>query len=607
MSRRLFKGDHPDLATSINNMAGFYHDKGDYAEAEPFFIEALKVYLNVLTNYFPSLSESEKEKFWNTMKHSFEAFNSFALNRSKDNPSITVHLYNNLLFTKAMLLSSTMRVKNTILNSGDKELIRKYEDWLWQRNNLVKYYSMSKDELKKKNINLDSLEKSANEREKELSKLSNDFAKLTQKKEYKWQDVQKSLKQGEAAIEIIRYRYQDGKRWTDAVHYSALIIKPDSKYPELVTIENGNDLEGKYIELYRNQINKQRKASYDPDKIESDLKELYKQYWQPIAEKLDGIKTIYLSLDGVYNQFNLNTLVNPKTNQYILDELKIVQLTSTRDLIGKEKTLAAQPKSKKTAALFGDPKYDLDTQEYIQIASSYNLTREYYNIKSTLSEAERETIMPLPGTRVEIEKISGELGKKKWEVKKYLGIEALEEAIKTVKSPTVLHIATHGKFLRDVEINREERVLGGMEKQRISENPLLKSFLFFAGSENTLFNKETNRNTDDGLLTAYEAQNLYLEGTDLVVLSACETGLGEVKNGEGVYGLQRAFIQAGAKSLIMSLWTVNDRTTQELMVDFYRQWLSGKSKREAFTTAQQNLKSKYPGYYFWGAFVLIGE
>ncbi|MGQ9898582.1 MAG: hypothetical protein ACUVR8_13650 [Acidobacteriota bacterium] len=100
----------------------------------------------------------------------------------------------------------------------------------------------------------------------------------------------------------------------------------------------------------------------------------------------------------------MNTLVNPRTNKYILDELRIVQLTSTRDLIGKEKTLAAQPISKKTAALFGDPKYDLDTQEYIQIASVYNLTREYYNIKNTLSEAERETIMPLPGTRVEIDK-----------------------------------------------------------------------------------------------------------------------------------------------------------------------------------------------------------
>ena len=149
----------------------------------------------------------------------------------------------------------------------------------------------------------------------------------------------------------------------------------------------------------------------------------------------------------------------------------------------------------------------------------------------------------------------------------------------------------------------------GFDEKKMIENPLLRSGLFFTGADNYLKKENPNLNDaeDNGLLTAYEAMNLDLDKTELVVLSACETGLGEIQNGEGVFGLRRAFQQAGAKTIMMSLWKVNDDATQQLMSSFYKNWVTGMTKRDAFSKAQQEVRSKYKDPYYWGAFVMVGE
>ena len=171
-----------------------------------------------------------------------------------------------------------------------------------------------------------------------------------------------------------------------------------------------------------------------------------------------------------------------------------------------------------------------------------------------------------------------------------------------------MHIATHGFFLDDAIDTGNEKVFG-VEIEKAKENPLLRAGLMLADAENSLDERDTKElaNDDNGILTAYEAMNMSLDNTELVILSACETGLGEVKAGEGVYGLQRAFQVAGTEAIIMSLWTVSDAATQELMTLFYTNWLQSGNKIEAFKKAQIQLKTKYKSPYFWGAFVLIGS
>jgi CHAT domain-containing protein len=139
------------------------------------------------------------------------------------------------------------------------------------------------------------------------------------------------------------------------------------------------------------------------------------------------------------------------------------------------------------------------------------------------------------------------------------------------------------------------------------ENPLLRSGLALAGANTWLQNGLLPEETEDGILTAEDVSGMDLSNTDMVVLSACETGLGEVLTGEGVFGLRRSFVLAGAKTLVMSLWKVPDKQTQELMIDFYHRMMSGTSRAEALRQAQLAVKEKYPNPYFWGAFICQGN
>lgn len=436
--------------------------------------------------------------------------------------------------------------------------------------------------------------------------MSEVFAGYYQFKQYKFSDIQSCLNKDEAAIEVIRFRLYN-KRWTDTVLYAVLILKPAkdaktdgfSKSIEMVLLDKGNELEQLHIKNYKNCIK---------NKIPDN--ESYNQFWAKIAAKLKGIKKAYISPDGVYNQLNLVSLYNPKSKKYLIEELEIKLVTSTRD-ISENKNISVS-ENNKSAVLIGNPQFNMSKADYKKVSINLDnnaMTDNIFGVEEIL--AMRSGIHPLPGTGVEIDNISQLLALNNWKTEKYTGIMALEEIVKNVHNPRILHIATHGKFMSDIEQEVSNPALE-QDKQRYSENPLLRSYLIFAGAEKPASSEggtgqQYDVQTDDGFLTAYEAQNLYLDKTELVVLSACETGLGEIKNGEGVYGLQRAFIQAGAKSIIMSLWSVSDEATQELMTSFYTKWLSGKQKRQAFKEAQLELKAKYPMPYYWGAFVMVGD
>jgi CHAT domain-containing protein len=388
------------------------------------------------------------------------------------------------------------------------------------------------------------------------------------------------------AIEIIRLNIYNDK-WTDTVKYVALIIKPTSKYPEMIVLENGNELEGKYAKNYQNCIKGKANDKYS-----------YEQYWSKISENIKGVNKVFLSVDGVYNSINLNTLQNLATGKYVGEEVEIQLVSNTKDLITQ--IIQNKQNNNKKAVLIGFPDYNNKHKNNVPKKEG---REKDIKMDSTQRFFDGSNISELVGTKTEVENIENMLQKAKIVTQSYTEGQASEEMVKKLDSPYILHIATHGFFMKDVENNYSfDTSIMNIDNKKLVENPLLRSGLLFANA------KEALKEGGDGVLTAYEAMNLNLDNTDLVVLSACETGLGEIRNGEGVYGLQRAFQTAGAKTVLMSLWTVSDEATQQLMTLFYENLITQKqSKREAFRNSQNELKKKFPEPYYWGAFVMVGE
>jgi len=556
--QRTLGENHPDYVKSLEAVGILYWKKEDIARAYPYLKQACDKSLEFINHYFAPMSETEKTKYWDILQPRFQRFYNYAIEAGGVNPEVWIDVFNYQIATKALLLNSTNKIKKAILASGNSELIKDYISWIGQKEALARYYSLSKEELKSQKIDLSAFEKTANELERSLSQRSTDFAKGYEAEAVTGNSIATRLLDSEAVLELIRVRGFD-KDFTDEARYIALVVSKGISQPRMVLLENGNEMESRYAKFYKNAVQQRVADQYS-----------YSQYWERIDLLLTGKKIVYVSPDGVYNQININTLKRTEAD-YLLNRYDIITIGNSKDIIAlKDKKPTV---GKKEAFVLGFPDYGGNA-------------------------------VALPGTKVEIDGINKILGTSGFKVVKREQREASEASLKAVKAPTLMHIATHGYFLADADLKSGDAM--GIDAENAKNNPLLRSGLILAGvqsQDNSSVDLESN---DNGVLTAYEAMNLSLEGTDLIILSACETGLGDVRAGEGVYGLQRAFLVAGANALIMSLWKVDDAATQELMTNFYINWSKNGNKQRAFKQAQLQLMTKYKEPYYWGAFVMMG-
>jgi CHAT domain-containing protein len=435
----------------------------------------------------------------------------------------------------------------------------------------------------------EQLHKLAEDQEQLQSKLFSRSAELRQSlTPITLHEVRDALPTDAVLLEWLRYQPLDAKQdnW-EAPRYVVFVLRRSGE-PVAIDVGSAQAIEDLVAEL-RNALSDPASTYY-----RDVAKELYGRLIKPLKLHIAASERLLLSPDSALNLVPFAALVD-EHGDYLVRHFEITYLTSGRDLL----RMTAAPPPRSGAVLLANPSYgQVPTAGALSDAAS-EPTRSGDLDRSGL------TFKPLPGTAAEAARLQSLL---KLDAQHVLtGTSATEANLRELHGPRILHLATHAFFLDDQELAALLKPLGFDRPERalpLAENPLLRSGLALAGS-----NTRHSGTTDDGILTAAEAAQLDLVGTQLAVLSACETGVGTVQTGEGVYGLRRALVLAGAQAQLVSLWKVSDEASQELMVDYYRRLLRGEGRAAALRASQRammaNPAHQHP--YYWAAFIPIGD
>jgi CHAT domain-containing protein/Tfp pilus assembly protein PilF len=627
---------NPDLETAGLNLAVVLADESKVSEAEPLFQRGFLSLFNRFQANSAFMTEKERLGLLDLVSYDFQRYFSFVHTFYDKNPALTGSMYNLLLWQKGFVAGSVADMRRQVEASGDTEALKLVSELTAKRTQLAALLSVqpSSAEAGAWHAQVDKLRNDADQVERALVARSSAFKQRQTLDRTTWQQVRDALQPGEAAIEFARFRFYP-KTKTNSVYCAALVITHETKdQPQYIFLGDDKQIESDAIAHFKESL--ATRGFQQPPEEAVPGPHAYELVWKPLESALAGITRVDLATDGVLNQVPLGIIPAPD-GKLLMEKYDLRLVSSTRDLLRSPAPVAAP-----TALLLGDPDFNLsEARQRAALNKLSNLKPptdlgalsernevESKNLLLATPLAERvgnqtpstssSTLPSLPGTGIEVKAIADLLHQHGWQATVYTGDSALKTVVALSGSPRVLHLATHGFFLPDPQGSSE--LVGDMRslfqpgQYSALNDPMLRSGLYFAAADRTVAGKPSPPDLDNGVLTALEAGNLNLEKTQLVVLSACDTGKGDEKNGEGVFGLRRALEEAGAQSVLMSLWSVPDKETLELMQRFYAKWLSGTEMHQALKEAQlemrEEVKRTHDGNdlpYYWGAFVLVGR
>ena len=603
--------DHPLLARSLDNLAVVCAARGDWTEARKLLKRSQDLDRRTIDQVLGFTSEERKMAFLAQKKYSLYAFLSLTALHLAHDPQARRQAFEAWINRKGIILEAQKQFQAALVDPDNQEARRLFEELTRVRTQLSKQlFPLAPGEETKPNQDLQKqLEQRRDELEARLSRLSRAYARDRKLRQADAHKIAAALPEGSVLLEFACtdiYDFQSqkaGSRWQPA-RYLVFIVKPGSG-DEVGLVDLGPaEAIDKQLATLKRLIMSQGDGQIEAEKRASSR--LYDLVFAPLVASLGSAREIFIAPDGNLNLIPFEILMDPQS-RYLIDDYLFNYLTSGRDLLAGS---IYAPQTGRDVVL-GDPDFNMDLEIPDEPSPEPENARDLRGVIFT----------PLPGTREEVQAISGLLGGEKPIL--LTGDLAREEYLFARSAPPrLLHLATHGFFLSDIQLaglaaNRSQRrdlvyvPPSSQPRASFSYNPLLRSGLALAGANRIL--KMPNPEFTTGLLTAEKVLGLKLAGTELVVLSACQTGLGEVHNGEGVYGLRRTFMQAGAQSLVMSLWSVPDLETKELMVAFYTNLISGKYNRaQALRQAalsQKDIVAQRYGHarpLFWGAFIFLG-
>lgn len=505
----------------------------------------------------------------------------------------TIQLYNYSLLHKGLLLNSGIEVAKAILNSNDPELIRLYHNFMAIKNRQSTSISHDLESNNSITSQLDSLER-------ELLSAYRNLSGSKVYTDYTFFDIQNALNKNDVALEFISYSPWKGND-TEKVCYDVLVAKKGWSMPKRIHLFDSDQIRKYTGSKY---------SLYDSNKPASH--EMFNLIWGPLIEYFES-GTVYFAPSEEISLLAIEYLPLPD-GRPISEAYSIKRISST-----KEVCTLAEPNRYKTSVLYGGLTYSMTTSEMMEESKKYqrpeSLVRYSFSRGSYNDKWES-----LSGTEHEVNNIKSYFNSHKIHSTVFSGNHGSEESFKSLSGQNIdiLHIATHGFFIKDRDVKKAAFI--GLDVINIQQSPemaMQTSGLILSGA-NAAWSGNSNPICEDGILTAKEISNLDFSNVDLVVLSACETGLGSVSD-EGVYGLQRAFKMAGVNTIIMSLWQVDDDATLLLMTEFYKNILNGQPKRRALEkaiTKVRNFKGKrningdvkivdYSDPFYWAPFIML--
>jgi CHAT domain-containing protein/Tfp pilus assembly protein PilF len=594
INEKVFGLEHPTTVTALANLGLVHWIKGERKEAALYLSRGSDAREQSLTLILTTGSEQQKKAYLSTLELDTPLAISFHAQFAPDDPDALSLAFLTVLRRKGRLLEAVAAETHTLrerLNPDDQKLLDELLQMRTLHANMVmrgpgeRNLTEYQQEIQKLRIREDQIEAAISLRNAAFRVHSEPVTLKT---------IQESIPHGAALVELVYYQPLDPKadlenKALQPPRYAAYVLFHDGQ-PAWTDLGEAQPIDRLALQL--------RGALSNPGRTDVKLlaRELDEKVMRPLRALLGSQSQVLLSPDGQLNLVPFAALVDERQH-YLLDHYTFSYLGSGRDLL----RLQAPASSRQGALVLANPDYDAkpaQAQAPAQAERAYRSTdfQMYFQ--------------PLPGTAQEGERLQKLLRLPKSAV--LTGARANEGALKGVSGPRLLHIATHGFFLADQpqEAPNSSRAWvdpqaeGGLRPLLTNrENPLLRSGLALAGA-NVL-----ESGSEDGVLTALEVSGLDLWGTQLVVLSACETGIGDVANGEGVYGLRRALVLAGSRAQVMSLWSVDDAATRDLMVGLYRRLLKKEGLSESLRGVQREMlaakKQKHP--YYWAAFIPSGE
>jgi CHAT domain-containing protein/Tfp pilus assembly protein PilF len=598
--------DHPDTAASLDNLAALYMAKGDFVQAVNFQSRANAASERNLARNLVIGSERQKLAYLATLSEQTDRTISLHLNSAPDDPEAGALAATLILQRKGRALDATSQNLNALrsrFNAEDQALLDRLTETLSLIARLV-LRGPQKMTAEQHQARIKELEDQADKDEADISRRSDEFR--VQSLPVTLEAVRAAIPPDSALIEFASYRpfsanSPKGRQTYGQPRYVAYVLRREG---EIEWMDLG---EAKSIDT---SVAALRKALRDPKSV--GVKRLARavdaKVFRPVRPLLEDVSRLLISPDGSLNLIPFAVLADER-GRYAVERYSISYLTSGRDLL----RLQAPRESKGGPFVVAAP----DFGRRSQVEASRSAKREKNSSEGKVEEESAQSAMeefyfpPLPHAEREGEALRALLSDATLLTKG----QATKAALGQVRSPELLHIATHSFFLEDQQLTSAgergpqaitddpERAMQRLEQCGVRiESPLLRSGLALAGANE-------HKEDDNGILTALEVTGLNLWGTKLVTLSACDTGVGEVKTGDGVHGLRRALVLAGSETQVMSLWAVSDKATRELMVSYYRTLRQGQGRAEALRQAQlemlKNVNRRHP--YYWASFIQSGE